>query len=74
MREAGAVPVAIDVTIVARRPAVAPLRTAMAARIAGVLGIDPAAVSIKATTSDGLGFAGTEGIAAFAVATVRSAP
>lgn len=74
VREAGAMPTSIDLTVVARRPSIAPVRAAMAARIGGVLDLDPAAISVKATTSDGLGFAGAEGIAAFAVATLRSAP
>ncbi len=70
LRAAGVAPAAVDLTVVARRPALAPVREAMAARIAGLMGVEKAAVSVKATTSDGLGFAGDEGIAAFAIATV----
>jgi 2-C-methyl-D-erythritol 4-phosphate cytidylyltransferase / 2-C-methyl-D-erythritol 2,4-cyclodiphosphate synthase len=62
-----------DVTIAARRPAIAPRREEMAATIAEALRIPPEAVSVKASTSDGLGFAGAEGIAAWAVAGVRHA-
>jgi 2-C-methyl-D-erythritol 4-phosphate cytidylyltransferase / 2-C-methyl-D-erythritol 2,4-cyclodiphosphate synthase len=60
-----------DVTIAARRPAIAPRRDEMAATIAETLGVPAEAVSVKASTSDGLGFAGAEGIAAWAVAGVR---
>ncbi len=60
-----------DVTIVCERPKVGPHREAMRARLAEILGLDPARVSVKATTTEGLGFTGRgEGIAAHAVATV----
>jgi 2-C-methyl-D-erythritol 4-phosphate cytidylyltransferase/2-C-methyl-D-erythritol 2,4-cyclodiphosphate synthase len=62
-----------DVTIAARRPAIAPRREEMAATIAEALGVPAGAVSVKASTSDGLGFAGAEGIAAWAVAGVQHA-
>jgi 2C-methyl-D-erythritol 2,4-cyclodiphosphate synthase len=45
----------------------------MASRIAELCGIDATAVGVKGTTSDGLGFAGAEGIAAFAVAVIARA-
>jgi 2-C-methyl-D-erythritol 4-phosphate cytidylyltransferase/2-C-methyl-D-erythritol 2,4-cyclodiphosphate synthase len=62
----------VDVTLICERPKLAPYRDQMRARIAGILQIDIARVSVKATTSDGLGFTGrSEGIAAQAVATVR---
>jgi 2-C-methyl-D-erythritol 4-phosphate cytidylyltransferase/2-C-methyl-D-erythritol 2,4-cyclodiphosphate synthase len=61
----------VDVTIVCERPKVGPHRAAMRARLAEILGLDPARVSVKATTTEGLGFAGRgEGIEAHAVATV----
>ena len=61
----------VDVTIMAEAPKVAPHRDAMRAAIADILGIDVARVSIKATTTEGLGFVGRrEGIAASAVATL----
>jgi 2-C-methyl-D-erythritol 4-phosphate cytidylyltransferase/2-C-methyl-D-erythritol 2,4-cyclodiphosphate synthase len=63
----------VDVTIAARRPAIAPRREEMTSAIAFALGVAPEAVSVKASTSDGLGFAGSEGIAAWAVAGVRHA-
>jgi 2-C-methyl-D-erythritol 4-phosphate cytidylyltransferase/2-C-methyl-D-erythritol 2,4-cyclodiphosphate synthase len=61
-----------DVTIVCERPKVGPHREAMCVRIAEILGLDPSRVSVKATTTEGLGFEGRrEGLAAQAVATVR---
>jgi len=61
-----------DVTIVCERPKVAPYREAMRARIAEILQLDLSRVSVKATTTEGLGFEGKrEGLAAQAVATVR---
>ena len=62
----------VDVTIICERPKVGPHRDAMKARIAEILKIDPGRVSVKATTTEGLGFTGrSEGIAAQAIATVR---
>ncbi len=65
----------VDVTIVCEAPRLAPHRAAMCARIGDLLGLPPRAVSVKATTSEGLGFTGRrEGIAAYAVATVGLPP
>ncbi len=62
----------VDCTIICEAPKVGPHRAAMRSTIAEILGIGEAAVSVKATTTDRLGFAGRgEGIAAQAVATVR---
>ncbi|HEY4546388.1 MAG TPA: bifunctional 2-C-methyl-D-erythritol 4-phosphate cytidylyltransferase/2-C-methyl-D-erythritol 2,4-cyclodiphosphate synthase [Pedomonas sp.] len=62
----------VDVTLVCERPKVGPHRPAMTARIAEILRLTPARVSVKATTTERLGFTGREeGIAAQAVATVR---
>ena len=59
-------------TIVCERPKVGPHRAAMAARVAEILGIAAERVSVKATTTDMLGFTGRgEGISAQAVATIR---
>ncbi|MCW5731935.1 MAG: bifunctional 2-C-methyl-D-erythritol 4-phosphate cytidylyltransferase/2-C-methyl-D-erythritol 2,4-cyclodiphosphate synthase [Alphaproteobacteria bacterium] len=62
----------VDVTIVCERPKIGPHRAAMQARLAAILGIDADRVSVKATTTERLGFTGRgEGIAALATATVR---
>lgn len=61
-----------DVTLICERPKVGPHRAAMQARVAEILGIALDRVSIKATTTEKLGFTGREeGIAAQAVATLR---
>jgi 2-C-methyl-D-erythritol 4-phosphate cytidylyltransferase/2-C-methyl-D-erythritol 2,4-cyclodiphosphate synthase len=63
---------AVDVTIICERPKIGPHRAAMIERVAAILGVVPGRVSVKATTTERLGFAGRgEGIAAQAVATVR---
>ena len=62
----------VDVTVICERPKVGPHRQAMTARIAEILAIAPTRVSVKATTTEKLGFTGRgEGIAAQAVATIR---
>ena len=62
----------MDATLVAQAPKMAPHVAAMRANIAADLGIDMARVSVKATTTEKLGFAGRgEGIAAQAVCLVR---
>jgi 2-C-methyl-D-erythritol 4-phosphate cytidylyltransferase/2-C-methyl-D-erythritol 2,4-cyclodiphosphate synthase len=61
----------VDVTLICERPKIGPHRPAMVARLAELLALPPARVSIKATTTERLGFIGRgEGIAAQAVATV----
>ena len=70
--EAGGSIVNVDVTLICEAPRIAPHRAAMIGRIAEILGIDPARVSVKATSTERLGFAGRgEGIAAQAAAAVR---
>ena len=62
----------VDCTIIAEEPKVGPHRDAMRSRIAAILKLREAQVSIKATTTEGLGFTGRrEGIAAQAVASIR---
>jgi 2-C-methyl-D-erythritol 2,4-cyclodiphosphate synthase len=62
----------VDATIIAETPRVAGHRNAMVANVATSLGLPSNSVSIKATTTDGLGFTGRgEGIAALAIARVR---
>lgn len=65
----------VDLTIVAERPKIGPHASEMRQRLADAIQIDPARVSIKATTNEGLGFIGQgEGIAALAVAEILPAP
>ena len=62
----------VDVTLVCEAPRIKPHRQAMCARIAQVLGIDVSRVSVKATTTEAMGFTGRrEGLAAQAVAMVE---
>lgn len=62
----------VDVTIICEAPRIGPHRAAMRERVASLLRLPVASVSIKATTTERLGFAGRgEGIAAQAAATVR---
>lgn len=75
VRAKGGIIVNCDVTIVCERPKVGPHRAAMREKIAEILRLDMERVSVKATTTEGLGFAGRrEGLAAQAVATVRLPP
>ena len=61
----------VDVTLLCEAPRIAPHRDAMRRRIAELLELEEARVSVKATTTEGLGFAGRrEGIAAAATASV----
>jgi 2-C-methyl-D-erythritol 4-phosphate cytidylyltransferase/2-C-methyl-D-erythritol 2,4-cyclodiphosphate synthase len=62
----------VDVTLICEQPKIGPHRDAMRARIAEIIGLDISRVSVKGTTTDGLGFTGRgEGIAAQAIATLR---
>lgn len=64
----------LDVTVVAARPRIGPARDAMRANLAAVLQVPLAAVSVKATTTDGLGAVGRgEGVAAWATCLVDRA-
>ena len=63
----------IDATVIAEAPKLAPYVEAMRSALAGALGVEVAAVSVKATTADRLGAVGRgEGIAALAVALLDS--
>jgi 2-C-methyl-D-erythritol 4-phosphate cytidylyltransferase/2-C-methyl-D-erythritol 2,4-cyclodiphosphate synthase len=62
----------LDATLLCEAPKLAPHRDAIRARIAAIAGVDVSRVSVKATTTEGLGFIGRkEGIAAMATATLR---
>jgi 2-C-methyl-D-erythritol 4-phosphate cytidylyltransferase/2-C-methyl-D-erythritol 2,4-cyclodiphosphate synthase len=70
--QAGGTILNVDVTLICERPRIGPHRAAMTSRIASILAVSPERVSVKATTTERLGFTGREeGIAAQAVATVR---
>lgn len=72
VRDAGGTIAHCDVTIVCERPKIGPHREAMRARVAAILKLDVSRVSVKATTTEGMGFTGRrEGLAAQAIATVR---
>jgi 2-C-methyl-D-erythritol 4-phosphate cytidylyltransferase/2-C-methyl-D-erythritol 2,4-cyclodiphosphate synthase len=75
VREAGWVPGNIDATVLAEAPRLAPHVALMRQRIAACLGLAPAAVSVKATTNEGMGSIGRgEGVAALATVTLVAAP
>ncbi len=61
----------LDITVICERPKIGPHRDAMRKRVAEILNLSPGRISVKATTTEKLGFTGRgEGIAAEAVATV----
>ena len=61
----------VDLTLICEAPKIGPHREAMRTKLAALLGVDPGQVSIKATTTERLGFTGRgEGIAAQAAATL----
>lgn len=61
----------VDLTLICERPKIAPHRAAMRAALAAALSVDDTSVSVKATTTEGMGFTGRgEGVAAQAVATL----
>lgn len=72
VREKGGLIDHIDCTVIAEEPKVGPHRHAMRQRIAAIVCIPVEQVSVKATTTEGLGFTGRrEGIAAQAIASIR---
>jgi 2-C-methyl-D-erythritol 2,4-cyclodiphosphate synthase len=63
----------VDAVVVCESPRIAPYRSMMADRISAALGLEPEAVSIKGTTTEGMGFTGArEGILAAATALVEA--
>ena len=72
VRDAGGIIDHVDCTVICEAPKVGPHRAAIRAMVAEILGLATRAVSIKATTTERLGFTGRrEGLAAQAVATIR---
>jgi 2-C-methyl-D-erythritol 4-phosphate cytidylyltransferase/2-C-methyl-D-erythritol 2,4-cyclodiphosphate synthase len=72
VKEKGGVILHCDVTLICERPKIGPYREAMRTRIAEILSLDLDRVSVKATTTEGMGYTGRrEGLAAQAIATVR---
>jgi len=72
LTERGGRIVHLDLTVVCEAPRIGPHREEMIASIAKIAGVEPSRVSVKATTTEGLGFTGRrEGIAAQAIATVE---
>ncbi len=75
VRALGGEVIAVDITIFCESPKVGPYRLAMGTRLAEILDIAVERVSLKATTTEGLGFAGRrEGIVAHATVTVHISP
>jgi 2-C-methyl-D-erythritol 2,4-cyclodiphosphate synthase len=64
----------LDATVVTQKPKLTTYLNDMEERLSGVLKVDPQVVNVKASTTEGLGFCGREeGLAAYAVVTLRSA-
>jgi 2-C-methyl-D-erythritol 2,4-cyclodiphosphate synthase len=71
VREAGFTLIHVDATLVLEAPKLGAARERMRGRLAEALGLDAAAVNVKATTGEGVGFVGRgEGAAALAIATI----
>ncbi len=71
LADAGWIPTQVDVTVVAQSVRVSPYRQEIKSGLAGALGIEVSAVSVKATTTDFMGSIGRdEGLAAAAVAVI----
>ncbi len=72
VRLRGGVLIHLDTTLICEAPKIVPHRSAMRARVAEIAGIEEGRVSVKATTTERLGFTGRrEGIACLATATLR---
>jgi 2-C-methyl-D-erythritol 2,4-cyclodiphosphate synthase len=70
--DAGLAPVHVDATLLCEAPKLGPYRERMRARLAEALRLEPAAVNVKFTTGEGMGWVGRgEGIGALAIATVQ---
>jgi 2-C-methyl-D-erythritol 2,4-cyclodiphosphate synthase len=73
LAEAAWRPTSADIAVAVRAPTIAPRRAEAAERVASLLGIPAERVTIKGTTTDGLGIAGGGGIAAWAIVAVERA-
>ena len=72
-RAKGALILNADLTLICERPKIGPHRDAMRARIAELLGLPLERVSVKATTTEGMGFTGREeGLMAQAIVSVET--
>ena len=71
VRAAGHVPASADLTLVADRPAIAPIREAMRRALCGVLGVRTERVSVKGTRPEGLGLTG-DGVGCIAIAVLTT--
>ncbi len=72
LRARGGRLVHVDLTLICERPKIGPHREAITARVADIVGLTPDRVSVKATTTEQLGFTGrSEGIAAQAACTIE---
>jgi len=70
----GFVPQQVDVTVIAERPRIGPVRAQMAVALGAALGVAPEAVSVKGKSNEGMGWVGRhEGLAVIAVATIVGA-
>lgn len=75
VRAAGLRPVQVDATVVAQQPRLTPHKAAMRQRVAELLGLEPACVSVKAKTNEGLDAIGSGlAIAAHAIALLDTLP
>ena len=73
IRDKGWTVVNVDVTLLAQKPKIAPFVPQMRQVLAGILGLPEEAVSVKATTTERLGFVGREeGVAAYASCLLRT--
>jgi 2-C-methyl-D-erythritol 4-phosphate cytidylyltransferase/2-C-methyl-D-erythritol 2,4-cyclodiphosphate synthase len=73
VRKAGGSLINIDVTLICERPKIKPHREAMRAKLAEILGLPVDRVSVKATTTEGMGYTGREeGILAQAIASIET--
>jgi len=73
LHNAGMEIVNIDSTIIIQEPRITPHKDEMIKKMAGALSVEPDRISIKATTTDGLGITGRgEGVAALAVVSLKA--